>query len=79
MVQKYPLKKLLARCALHDPLTFVVYRNGTRLELKCNFEEPALQPIRTIFADYEPEEGDYEMIAGAVFMATARKSYWASY
>lgn len=65
---KITVEELLSRCAIHDPLTFVIYRNGKKTELKCNFEEPALQPIRMIFPDYEAEEGDYEMIAGIVFM-----------
>ena len=67
-------EELLSRCAIHDPLMIVVYRNGQRIELRCNFEEPALLPIRTIYADYEPEEGDYEMIGGAVFM-TLRENH----
>ncbi len=68
------IEELLSRCAIHDPLAFVVYRNGQKIELKCNFEEPALLPVRTIYADYEPEECDYEMIAGAIFM-TLRENH----
>lgn len=65
---KISYEELLARCAIHDPLKFVVYRNGQRLELSCKFEEPALLPVRIVYAEYEPKERDYEMIAGVVFM-----------
>ncbi len=65
---KISIQELLARCAIHDPINIVVYRNGQRLELSCKFEELTLLPIRIIYPEYEPEERDYEIMAGAVFM-----------
>lgn len=66
--QKISLEELLVRCHRADHLTFVLYRAGQRLELSSTFEEPILPPIRLIYPEYEPEEIDYEIIGGAVFM-----------
>lgn len=65
---KITYEELLGHCEIHDPLKIVVYRNGQKLELTGKYEGAVLQPVRTVYADYEPEACDYEMIAGAVFM-----------
>ena len=66
--QKISLEELLVRCHTGDHLTFVLYRAGKRIELSSTFEEPIPAPIRQIYPEYEPEEIDYEIIGGAVFM-----------
>ena len=66
--QKISLEELLVRCHTGDHLTFVLFRAGKRIELSSTFEEPIPAPIRQIYPEYEPEEIDYEIIGGAVFM-----------
>ena len=65
---KITLEELLSRCEIHDPLKIVVYRNGQKVELTAKYEDVVLQPVRTVYPDYEAEACDYEMIGGAVFM-----------
>jgi len=66
--EKISFEELLVRCRIGDPLTFIVYRNGRKRELKCSFESPALHPVRMIYPEYEPDELDYEVFGGLVIM-----------
>ncbi len=66
--EKISFEELLVRCRIGDPLTFVVYRNGRRKELKCSFESPELRPVRMIYPEYESDELDYEIFGGIVIM-----------
>lgn len=65
---KILLSELINRFSLKDNVTFVVYRNGERLELEFIYDCQEKEPIRYIYPDYEKEEIDYEIFAGAVFM-----------
>lgn len=65
---KVILMELINRFQLKDDFKLVVYRNGAKLELSCLFDCQENSVIRYIYPDYEPQEIDYEIFAGAVFM-----------
>lgn len=65
---KILLPELINRFQLKDNITIVVYRNGQRLELECVYDCQEKDSVRYIYPDYEKEEIDYEIFAGAVFM-----------
>ena len=65
---KISLEELLIRCRIGDSLTYVVYRNGKRVELKGTFECTQLKSVRVIYPEYEQDELDYEIIGGLVVM-----------
>jgi serine protease Do len=58
------LTEFLIRFPLRAELELVLYREGTRMTIKCTLDEPHIYPIRSIYPDYEPHAIDYELIGG---------------
>lgn len=54
----------VSQLKLGQEITLVVYRQGKRLDLKFNFNQPELLPIHKIYPGYE--KLDYEIFAGMV-------------
>jgi len=63
---KISVGEYVGRLRVGQKVTLVVYRNGARKDLECNFERRKLAPIRQIFPMYEPI--DYEIFGGLVVM-----------
>lgn len=57
---------LLNRLVVGDKISFVMYRNGNRLEFKFELEKAPVPSIRMVYPDYE--ETDYELFAGLSIM-----------
>lgn len=66
--QKISLFELLSRCRVGDEVVLTVYRNGCRIDVPVIFEMAHLNPVRSIFVEFEPHEIDYEMFGGLVVM-----------
>jgi len=60
------LHDLVARIKTDAPVSIVIYRNGIKKELKFNFSLTKLNPIRTVYPDYESVS--YETLGGMVLM-----------
>ena len=65
---KVSLFELLNRYKIGDPLVFVIYRKGKRIEFKFKLEIKHLQPIRVVCPEFEKEATDYEIFGGLVVM-----------
>lgn len=63
---KISLENFVFYLKLHEPMTVVVYRNGSRKELHFKFELGELPSIRMKYPDFEPI--DYEVVGGMVIM-----------
>lgn len=65
---KVSLFELLNRYKVGDMLNFLIYRKGTPHTYSFKLEHKYLPPIRTIYAEFEPEYTKYEIIGGMVIM-----------
>lgn len=63
---KISVSEYVARLALGQKVTFIIYRNGQRKSFTCDFERRKLAPIRHMFPGYEAIE--FEMVGGLVVM-----------
>ncbi len=66
--RKVTLAEYLIRQAPHTTLNLTLYRNGAKKDISIAFEPAHPDPIRTIYAEYEPKETDYEVIGGMCIM-----------
>lgn len=66
---KISTAEYVARLALGEKVSFLVYRNGVRKQFTCDFGRRKLAPIRQMFPGYEAIE--YEMFGGLVVMPLA--------
>jgi len=65
---KISLLEYMNRLTIGDKINFVVYRKGSRKDFNFTLEHKHLPPIRTMYAEFEPEAKDYEIIGGMVVM-----------
>jgi len=65
---KISLRELMLRFKLNDSIDLVVYRNGERLKLSTILTEPPKYPGRYICVGFEPDEMDFVVLFGTVFM-----------
>lgn len=65
---KITLRELMIRFKVNDPIDLIVYRDGKQLKLSTNLNELTKYPARYICPDFEPNEMDYEILFGTVFM-----------
>jgi len=66
--QFIPYHQLILTTKPDQDIKIVVYRNGEKIEKIFNFKNNKNEPIRYIYPYFEPEEFDYEIIGGLVFM-----------
>ena len=60
------ISDFVARLKIGQPVTMVVYRQGSRKEINFTFELARQLPIHTIYPGYDPI--DYEVVAGMLIM-----------
>ena len=65
---KVSLHEYFVRLPSKVPLKLEIYRNGQKKILQGHHTVVTPPPLRYIYADYEPEEIDYEILGGACFM-----------
>lgn len=66
--RKVTVAEYLLRLAPHTTLILTIYRQGAKKLIRCPFEPATPDPIRTVYAHYEPKETDYEVIGGMCIM-----------
>jgi len=66
---KVSLLEYLNRLTIGDTIELLVYRQGTKKTFTFNLEYKNLPPIRIMYAEFEPEQKEYEVIGGMVVMA----------
>lgn len=66
--RKVTLAEYLIRQEPHATLNLTIYRRGKKLRIPVVYKPAAPEPIRTVFADYEEHEIDYEIIGGMCVM-----------
>lgn len=74
---KISLRELMIRFRLGDEIDLVIYRNGERLILSTILNELPKYPVRYIFPGFEPDEMDYEVLFGTVFMQLRQNHFFA--
>ncbi len=75
--QKISISELFTRYKSGDPISWVVYRNGTRVEINCSFDADAVKLVRPVYYEFEPQEFDNERIGGMVVMQLRENHYRA--
>lgn len=68
MPDKISLRELMIRFRINDPIDLIIYRAGKQLKLSTILTEATKYPARYICYNHEPEEMDYEVLFGTVFM-----------
>jgi serine protease Do len=63
---KISVTDYVSRLSIGDAVKLVIYRSGTRKEIKTTFKHMELAPIRKVYPDFE--DIDYEACAGMVIM-----------
>jgi C-terminal processing protease CtpA/Prc len=65
---KVSVEEFLSRCPVGSQLRIKIYRNGIQKEFDITLTEPHLYRIRPIYASYEHNEVDYELVGGMCVM-----------
>ncbi|MBA2307104.1 trypsin-like peptidase domain-containing protein [Candidatus Dependentiae bacterium] len=65
---KVSLHEYFVRLRSKSPLKIEIYRNGQKKIVNGHHTVVDPQPLRYIYADYEPQAIDYEIVGGACFM-----------
>lgn len=66
--RKVTLSEFLLRQAPHATLKLTIYRKGQKKIITCTFGAASAGSVRTVYAEYEPHETDFEIIGGMCVM-----------
>lgn len=64
--EKISIFDYISQLKLGQKIDLVIYRNGERKEISCNFDQCEMLPVGKIYPGYDPVSLDYEIVAGIV-------------